>query len=125
VIDDEAHLLDESRSLTTKSAWHRFVNDTPTMPTMLPDDEWKALDPNERDLYDEMRLRHHGRLVTITTPLVNDVIRLGRPGRSSPGEAGDMFLSVNDLHALIPTTVVPQASAPTACHRQPGAHLLR
>jgi hypothetical protein len=43
VIDDEPHLLDESRSLTTKSAWHRFVNDTPTMPPMLPDDEWKAL----------------------------------------------------------------------------------
>jgi len=77
VIDDPAG-LDESRSLTTKAAWSRLVHDTPELPVLLPDERWKALDPSERDLYDEIRLRHHARLVTITTPLVNDVIRLGR-----------------------------------------------
>lgn len=70
--------LDESRSLTTKTAWSRFVHDTSVLPTLLDDDRWKALSAAERDLYDEIRLRHHARLVTITTPLVNDVIRLGR-----------------------------------------------
>jgi hypothetical protein len=74
----ESVALDESRSLTTKTAWFRFVHDTPALPTLLDDDRWKALDAAERDLYDEMRLRHHARLVTITTPLVNNVIRLGR-----------------------------------------------
>lgn len=69
---------EESRSLTTKVAWSRFIHNTPALPTLLPEQRWQALGPAERDLYDDVRLRHHARLVTITTPLVNDVIRLGR-----------------------------------------------
>jgi len=65
-------------SLTTKAGWDRFVADTPPLPALLPDEQWKTLDPAERETYDEMRLRHHGRLVTVATPLVNEVIRRGR-----------------------------------------------
>jgi hypothetical protein len=71
-------VADEVRSLTAKPAWARFVADTPALPSLLPDEQWKVLDPAGRDAYDEMRLRHHGRLVTVATPLVNDVIRRGR-----------------------------------------------
>jgi len=65
-------------SLTTKAGWDRFVADTPPLPALLPDEQWKTLDPAARETYDEMRLRHHGRLVTVATPLVNEVIRRGR-----------------------------------------------
>jgi Bacterial TniB protein len=75
---DEPAATDQPRPLTTKTGWSQFAQDTEVLPTLLPDDRWQALGADERDHYDEIRLRHHARLVTITTPLVNDVIRLGR-----------------------------------------------
>jgi hypothetical protein len=69
---------DISTSLTTRAGWARFIADTPTAPELRPEKFWQQLGATERDAYDETRLRHHGRLVTIATPLVNDITRIGR-----------------------------------------------
>lgn len=65
-------------SLTVKSNWARFVADTPAPPELLPQEQWRQLSEAAREDYDELRLRHHARLVTVATPLVNEISRLGR-----------------------------------------------
>ncbi|MFC9938560.1 ATP-binding protein [Nocardiopsis alba] len=65
-------------SLTVKANWARFIADTPVPPELLPQEQWQQLSGTAQEDYDELRLRHHARLVTVATPLVNEISRLGR-----------------------------------------------
>ncbi len=66
------------RQLTTLPGWREFVSERPRVPDLLPDNEWKALSDEERIDYDEERLAHHARLLTVATPVMQQVITEGR-----------------------------------------------
>ena len=66
------------RQLTTLTGWREFVSERPSVPDLLPATEWKALGDEARDDYDEARLAHHARLLTVATPVMQQVITEGR-----------------------------------------------
>lgn len=66
------------RQLTTLAGWREFVAERPRAPGLLPETEWKALGEEERLDYDEARLAHHARLLTVATPVMQQVITEGR-----------------------------------------------
>ena len=65
---------DRFRQLTTLPGWREFVSERPQVPDLLPENEWKALGDEERLDYDEARLAHHARLLTVATPVMQQVI---------------------------------------------------
>lgn len=69
---------DRFRQLTTLPGWREFVSERPRVPDLLPEAEWKALGEQARDDYDEARLAHHARLLTVATPVMQQVITEGR-----------------------------------------------
>jgi len=69
---------DRFRQLTTLPGWREFVTERPSVPDLLPEAEWKALGEQERLDYDEVRLAHHARLLTVATPVMQQVITEGR-----------------------------------------------
>jgi hypothetical protein len=69
---------DRFRQLTTLPGWREFVSERPQVPDLLPENEWKALGDEERLDYDEARLAHHARLLTVATPVMQQVITEGR-----------------------------------------------
>lgn len=64
--------------LTTKEGWASFVNALPASLDLLPDQQWKELDTEEREDYDRQRFAHHARLVVVATPVVRQVVHTGR-----------------------------------------------
>jgi hypothetical protein len=66
------------RQLTTLTGWREFVTERPSVPDLLPETEWKALGEQERLGYDEARLAHRARLLTVATPVMQQVITEGR-----------------------------------------------
>ena len=72
--DDEAR----HRQLTVLAGWRRFVDEEPAPPELLPDREWRRLGDTGRLAYDEARLNHHSRLLTVATPVIRKVITEGR-----------------------------------------------
>ena len=69
---------DRFRQLTTLPGWREFVTERPRVPDLLPETEWKALGDEKRLEYDEARLAHHARLLTVATPVMQQVITEGR-----------------------------------------------
>jgi len=69
---------DRFRQLTTLPGWREFVTERPRIPDLLPENEWKALGDEARFEYDEERLAHHARLLTVATPVMQQVITEGR-----------------------------------------------
>jgi hypothetical protein len=69
---------DRFRQLTTLTGWREFVTERPSVPDLLPETEWKALGDAGRLGYDEARLAHHARLLTVATPVMQQVITEGR-----------------------------------------------
>ena len=67
-----------ARQLTTLQGWREFVTERPSVPDLLPATGWKALGDEARDDYDEARLAHHARLLTVATPVMQQVITEGR-----------------------------------------------
>jgi len=63
--------------LTTLPGWRQFIAATPSIPHLLAEQEWAALDEDKRAAHDEDRLEHHSRLVVVQTPLVERVVRRG------------------------------------------------
>ncbi|MEV4049626.1 ATP-binding protein [Amycolatopsis sp. NPDC049688] len=74
----EPTIASRGGSLTTRHGWSSFVDDTPTPPELLLELQWRELDNTDREVYDEARIRHHARLVTVATTLVSDITRTGR-----------------------------------------------
>ena len=63
---------------TTKEGWAAFVRQQPSGADLLPARQLAALDPVEREAYDEARLAHHARLVVVATPTVDQIVKTGR-----------------------------------------------
>jgi hypothetical protein len=64
--------------LTTLAGWRQFAADVPAVPDLLPAAVWENLGQDKRLAYDEDRLAHHSRLVTVQTPVIGKVITEGR-----------------------------------------------
>lgn len=64
--------------LTTLAGWRQFAADVPSVPDLLPADVWESLGEDKRLAYDEDRLAHHSRLVTVQTPVIGKIITEGR-----------------------------------------------
>jgi len=67
-----------ARQLTTLRGWREFVAARPAVPDLLPEPAWKLLDDGSRLAYDESRLAHHARLLTVATSTIQQVITEGR-----------------------------------------------
>ncbi len=69
---------DRRMPTTTLEGWRRFVLDDPLAVTPLADDDWKALDEQARDAYDEARVDYHSELIIVETPTIREVLHQGR-----------------------------------------------
>lgn len=67
-----------ARQLSTLAGWREFVAERPAVPDLLPEAGWKALDDGARLDYDEARLAHHARLVTVATTTIQQAVTEGR-----------------------------------------------
>jgi len=67
-----------ARQLTTLRGWREFAAARPAVPDLLPEPAWKLLDDGRRLAYDEARLAHHARLLTVATSTIQQVITEGR-----------------------------------------------
>ncbi|MET7361969.1 TniB family NTP-binding protein [Streptomyces sp. NPDC005562] len=67
-----------NRQLTTLVGWRKFIDGPPPPPARLSPDELRHLSPTERDLYDEDRLDHHARMLTVSTSFVEKTRICGR-----------------------------------------------
>lgn len=100
VVNAQEFGLPEDRRMptTTLEGWRRFVDEDPIVFDLLPEDEWKDLDPRVRDEYDEGRVNYHSELITCpldrggallphpAQPPVADTQRT--PDPRPPGDAG-------------------------------------
>jgi hypothetical protein len=70
--------LEVRHSLATKQGWASFAaQTTPEPPRLLPGEDWKRLDPFERELYDEARQDYHSALLLVATPDIRTIIHTG------------------------------------------------
>ena len=67
-----------ARQLTTLRGWREFAAARPAVPDLLPEPAWKLLDDDGRLGYDDARLAHHARLLTVATSTIQQVITEGR-----------------------------------------------
>ena len=67
-----------NRQLTTLAGWRRFIDGPPPPPARQSPDKLRQLSPTERDLYDEDRLDHHARMLTVSTSFVEKTRICGR-----------------------------------------------
>lgn len=68
----------EYRQLTTLTGWRQFVAHAAEPPALLNPADLRALPAHEREGYDETRLAHHARLLTIATPVIRATALEGR-----------------------------------------------
>lgn len=66
------------RQLNTLTGWRRFIDGPPTPPVLASRSAWQQMNPAERDLYDESRLDHHARMLTVATSFVERTAICGR-----------------------------------------------
>lgn len=69
---------DRREPTMTLSRWRRFVDTPPAMFTVLPEQQWRELDDEQRDAYDEARITYHSEMIVVATSLVRQVARQGR-----------------------------------------------
>lgn len=64
--------------LATKEGWRSFVSQArPTPPQLLPEGDWKRLDPVEREIYNDMRRAYHSELLLVATPEIRQITTVG------------------------------------------------
>jgi len=63
--------------LTTLPGWRQFVAAVPSIPHLLPEQDWLSLEDGKRAAHDEERLEHHSRLVVVQTPVIERIVRRG------------------------------------------------
>jgi hypothetical protein len=68
---------DPATQLTTLPGWRQFVAAVPSIPHLLPEQDWLWLEDGKRAAHDEERLEHHSRLVVVQTPVIGRIIRQG------------------------------------------------
>ena len=68
---------DTAVQLTTLTGWRQFVTAVPSVPDLLPEQEWLSLEDGKRASHDNERLEHHCRLVVVQTPVIGRIITQG------------------------------------------------
>ena len=68
---------DSAVQLTTLPGWRQFVAAVPSIPSLLPEQEWLLLEEGKRAAHDEERLEHHSRLVVAQTPVIGRIVKRG------------------------------------------------
>ena len=68
---------DTAVQLTTLTGWRQFVAAVPSVPDLLPEQDWFALEDGKRACHDEERLEHHSRLVVVQTPVIGRIVTQG------------------------------------------------
>ena len=68
---------DPAVQLTTLPGWRQFVAAVPSIPHLLPEQDWLSLEDGKRAAHDEERLEHHSRLVVVQTPVIGRIITQG------------------------------------------------
>ena len=68
---------DPAVQLTTLPGWRQFTAAVPSIPDLLPEQDWLALEDGKRAAHDEERLEHHSRLVVVQTPVIGRIITQG------------------------------------------------
>jgi hypothetical protein len=63
--------------LTTLPGWRQFVAAVPSIPHLLPGQDWLSLEDGKRAAHDEERLEHHSRLVVVQTPVIGRIVKRG------------------------------------------------
>jgi hypothetical protein len=63
--------------LTTLPGWRQFVAAVPSIPDLLPGQDWLSLEDGKRAAHDEERLEHHSRLVVVHTPVIGRIVKRG------------------------------------------------
>jgi hypothetical protein len=57
--------------------WRQFVAAVPSVPDLLPEQDWLSLEDGKRASHDEERLEHHSRLVVVQTPVIGRIVTQG------------------------------------------------
>jgi hypothetical protein len=70
--------VEANRQLTTLDGWRRFIEIPPAPLALLSPDVLRRLSPAERDLYDDVRLDHHARMLVVATSFVEKTVVCGR-----------------------------------------------
>lgn len=78
VLSAVSQLEDRRQPTTTLEGWRRFIDADPPQFTLLPDDDWGTLNPDERMQYNETRIAHHSELVVVTTSTIQQITNEGR-----------------------------------------------
>ena len=68
---------DTAVQLTTLTGWRQFVAAVPSVPDLLPEQDWLSLEDGKRAAHDEERLEHHSRLVVVQTPVIGRIVTQG------------------------------------------------
>ena len=68
---------DPAVQLTTLPGWRQFVAAVPSVPALLPEQDWLSLEDGKRAAHDEERLEHHSRLVVVQTPFIGRIVKRG------------------------------------------------
>ena len=121
---------DTAVQLTTLTGWRQFVAAVPSVPDLLPGQDWLALEDGKRAAHDEERLEHHSRLVVVQTPVIGRIVTQGgnliRMNRLAHyGRSGLMVSGPARTGKTTAVTQLGKTAEVTHRHRQPGTGLPR
>jgi hypothetical protein len=77
-LNQVCRLEDRRQPTTTLEGWRHFIDADPPEFTLLADDAWQSLNPDERMHYNEARIAHHSELVVVTTSTMQHITNEGR-----------------------------------------------
>jgi TniB protein len=116
---------DTAVQLTTLPGWRQFTAAVPSVPDLLPGQDWLALEDGKRAAHDEERLEHHSRLVVVQTPVIGRIVTQGgnliRMNRLAHyGRSGLMVSGPPRTGKTTAVTQLGKTVEVTHRHRNPG-----
>ena len=116
---------DTAVQLTTLTGWRQFVAAVPSVPDLLPEQDWLSLEDGKRAAHDEERLEHHSRLVVVQTPVIGRIVTQGgnliRMNRLAHyGRSGLMVSGPARTGKTTAVTQLGKTAEVTHRHRNPG-----
>lgn len=116
---------DTAVQLTTLTGWRQFTAAVPSVPDLLPGQDWLALEDGKRAAHDEERLEHHSRLVVVQTPVIGRIVTQGgnliRMNRLAHyGRSGLMVSGPPRTGKTTAVTQLGKTVEVTRRHRNPG-----
>ena len=116
---------DPATQLTTLPGWRQFAAAVPSIPHLLPGQDWLSLEDGKRAAHDEERLEHHSRLVVVQTPVIGRIVTQGgnliRMNRLAHyGRSGLMVSGPPRTGKTTAVTQLGKTVEVTHRHRNPG-----